>query len=100
MSPKSGCLKASDEQPWPMMALLPLRHVARILEGPGMGAWATTGKEAAVRQLTLGFVGQQTRVIALEPDVEKAVVAMMAQMIEHLVQKQERSSDDRQTDQQ
>jgi len=65
-----------------------------------MGGWATTGKEAAVRQLTLAFVKRETRVVVLEPDLEKAVVATMAQMMEHLVQKQERSSDDRQTDQQ
>ena len=100
MSPKSGCFNAGDEQPWQVLALLPLRHVARILEAPGMGAWATTGKEATVRQLTLGFVKQETIAVALEPDVGKAVVATMAQMIEDLVQKQERSSDDRQTDQQ
>ena len=88
------------EQPRHRLPLLPWRHVARILGAIHMGAWATTGKEATVPQLTLGFVKQETRAVALEPHVEKAVVARMAQMIVDLIQKQERRNDDHQTDQQ
>jgi hypothetical protein len=56
-----------------------------------------------MRQLTLGFVKQKAKAVALEPEVEKSVVAWMAQMIADLIQRQEpleRSRDDRQTHQQ
>lgn len=56
-----------------------------------------------MRQLTLGFVKHKAKAVALEPEVEKSVVAWMAQMIADLIQRQEpleRSRDDRQTHQQ
>lgn len=56
-----------------------------------------------MRQLTLGFVKQKTKAVALQPEVEKSVVAWMAQMIADIVQEQElqeRSRNDQPTDQQ
>ena len=56
-----------------------------------------------MRQLTLGLVTQKTKAVVLQPEVEKSVVAWMAQMIADIVQEQEpqeRSRNDQQTDQQ
>jgi len=78
--------------------LLPWRSVVRILETPDAGAWATTEKEATVRQLTLGFVEPETRAVALVPEVEKAVVTQMAQMMADLIQKQEWRNDEQRTE--
>jgi hypothetical protein len=73
-----------------------LRYLASV---PGL----QPERRLTMRQLTLGFVKQKAKAVALEPEVEKSVVAWMAQMIADLIQRQEpleRSRDDRQTHQQ
>jgi hypothetical protein len=60
-------------------------------------------RKLTMRQLTLGLVTQKTKAVVLQPEVEKSVVAWMAQMIADIVQEQEpqeRSRNDQQTDQQ
>jgi hypothetical protein len=54
-----------------------------------MRALATTRKEAAMRQLKLGFMKEEIKAVALEPDVEKLVVTLMAQMIAEMIRQQE-----------
>lgn len=52
-----------------------------------------------MRQLALRFVKQETPSIALPSDVQQAVVTQMAEMIVDLIQNQQRSRDDHQTEQ-
>ena len=53
-----------------------------------------------MRQLTLRFVQEEPKAVALEPEVEKSVVTLMARMIADIIQKQEGSKDEEQTHQQ
>ncbi len=53
-----------------------------------------------MRQLTLRFVQEEPKAVALEPEVEKSVVTLMAWMIVDIIRKQERSNDEKQTNQQ
>jgi hypothetical protein len=53
-----------------------------------------------MQQVMLGFVREEPEAVALEPEVEKPVVTLMAWMIADLIQKQERSRNEEQTDQQ
>jgi hypothetical protein len=53
-----------------------------------------------MRQLTLRFVQEEPKAVALEPKVEKSVVTLMARMIADIIQKQEGSKDEEQTHQQ
>ena len=51
-------------------------------------------------QLTLRFVKEEAKAVALEPEVEKSVVTLMAWMIADIIRKQEGSKNEEQTDQQ
>ena len=53
-----------------------------------------------MKQRMLEFAREQPEVIALEPEVEKPVVTLMATMIAEIIHKQERSNHEHQTDQQ
>jgi hypothetical protein len=52
-----------------------------------------------VQQLALRFVKPEAPTVALPADVQQAVVTQMAQMIVDLIQKQQRSRDEHQTEQ-
>ena len=52
-----------------------------------------------MQQVMLEFVKEDPEVVALEPEVEKPVVTLMAKMIAYIIQKQEGSQDEKQTDQ-
>jgi hypothetical protein len=56
-------------------------------------------KGGTMQQVMLGFVKEEPEVVALEPEVEKPVVTLMAWMIADLIQKQEGSRNEEQTDQ-
>jgi len=53
-----------------------------------------------MRQLTLRFVKEEPKAVALEPEVEESVVTLMAWMIADIIRKQEGSKDEKQTNQQ
>jgi hypothetical protein len=50
-------------------------------------------------QLMLGFLRQERTVVRLQPHVEKAVMARMADMMVDLIKKQERRNDEPRTTQ-
>ena len=56
-------------------------------------------KGDTMQQVMLEFVKEDPEVVALEPEVEKPVVTLMAKMIAYIIQKQEGSQDEKQTDQ-
>ena len=56
-------------------------------------------KGDTMQQVMLGFVKEEPEVVALEPEVEKPVVTLMAWMIADIIQKQEGSRNEEQTDQ-
>lgn len=56
-------------------------------------------KGDTMQQVMLEFVKEDPEVVALEPEVEKPVVTLMAKMIANIIQKQEGSQDEEQTDQ-
>jgi len=47
-----------------------------------------------MHQVMLRFVKEEPEAVALEPEVEKPVVTLMAWMIVDIIQKQERSRDE------
>lgn len=53
-----------------------------------------------MQQRMLEFTREEPDVVALEPEVEKPVVTLMATMIADIIHKQERSNHEHQTDQQ
>ena len=57
-------------------------------------------KGDTMQQGMLEFVKEDPEVVALEPEVEKPVVTLMAWMIADIIQKQEGSKNEQQTDQQ
>jgi len=56
-------------------------------------------KGDTMQQVMLGFVREEPEVVALQPEVEKPVVTLMAWMIADIIQKQEGSRNEEQTDQ-
>ena len=57
-------------------------------------------KGVVMRQLMLRYVKEEPKAVALESEVEKSVMALMACMIADIIRKQEGSRDEKQTDQQ
>ena len=52
-----------------------------------------------MQQGMLEFVKEDPEVVAFEPEVEKPVVTLMAKLIADIIQKQQGSQDEEQTDQ-
>ena len=56
-------------------------------------------KGDTMQQGMLEFVKEDPEVVAFEPEVEKPVVTLMAKLIADIIQKQQGSQDEEQTDQ-